>query len=596
MLCRKRHTILCTLSAQACQKLVLVAVCCLINFFTRAQVAQVFFDARDTHVQENAAFTAALDSLTLSADSLDIFSYASPDGSQLRNQRFAVARAEAVRNYVESRYPAFSGKVNIRMSGENWAGLRAAITSDLKISASLRQEILDVIDAPLSSDSRKARLRALPEYGRLYARHFAALRYAEVRAAGSAAGIVMEPKTLPTPATDLPEGTSATVYYRLSNTSIEQDYMDNAATLAGIDHLLQGVQADDILSVRIVGASSPEGPVAGNDALARKRTTALVDYLTSHYPVLVGKMESAPLGENWDGLRQAVSSSEAFDSQALLAIIDSDATLQTKESRLRARDDYRTLARTVFPMLRLAHVEFVFRQPEKEEEVPVIEHIADTIVVPVFDTVTVAPVTVDTIVVTEPTAPVSRKVSNTVIAAKTNLLFDAVTALNFELEVPIADRFSVVAEDVFPWWETGNKYCFQMWEMGLEGRYWFKPWNRIGTEKLRGWFAGVYGMSSKYDFQYDRSLNYQGEYWSAGLTGGYVMPIGRHKRVNLEFSLGLGYLQTQYRHYMPTVDYSKLIRDRYNDGRASYFGPTKAKISLIIPVNFKTRKEEVRYE
>ena len=102
-------------------------------------------------------------------------------------------------------------------------------------------------------------------------------------------------------------------------------------------------------------------------------------------------------------------------------------------------------------------------------------------------------------------------------------------------------------------------------------------------------------MSSKYDFQYDRSLNYQGEYWSAGLTAGYAMPIGRKKRVNLEFSLSLGYLQSDYRHYQPTGDYDKLIRDKYNIGKVSYFGPTKAKVSLVIPINIPGKKE-VRYE
>ena len=188
-----------------------------------------------------------------------------------------------------------------------------------------------------------------------------------------------------------------------------------------------------------------------------------------------------------------------------------------------------------------------------------------------------------------------------IAAVKTNLLYDAVTALNVEVEVPLGRHFSVMVEDVFPWWETGNKYCFQMWEMGLEGRYWFKGWDRISTQKLRGFFAGVYAMSSKYDFQWDRDVNLQGEYWSAGISGGYAMAIGRRKRVNLEFSLAVGPMHTVFRHYQPTQSYDKLIRDPYNAGidyktGQWYFGPTKAKVSLVVPICVRTGKKEVRHD
>ena len=188
-----------------------------------------------------------------------------------------------------------------------------------------------------------------------------------------------------------------------------------------------------------------------------------------------------------------------------------------------------------------------------------------------------------------------------IAAVKTNLLYDAVTALNVEVEVPIGRHFSVMVEDVFPWWETKNKYCFQMWEMGLEGRYWFKGWDPDGREKLRGLFAGVYAMSSKYDFQWDRDINLQGEYWSAGVSAGYAMPIGRRKRVNLEFSLAVGPMHTVFRHYQPTQSYDKLIRDPYNAGidyktGQWYFGPTKAKVSLVVPICVPTGKKEVRHD
>ena len=182
------------------------------------------------------------------------------------------------------------------------------------------------------------------------------------------------------------------------------------------------------------------------------------------------------------------------------------------------------------------------------------------------------------------------KTPNTYFAVKTNLLYDAVTALNAEIEVPIWNRFSVLIEDVFPWWESGNKYCFQLWEMGPEARFWFKKWDPVGTQKLRGWFVGVYGMSAKYDFQWDRKINYQGEFWSVGVSGGYVLSLGKKKRWLMEFSMAVGFLSTDYRHYLPTDQYDKLIRDPYQTGTVTYFGPTKVKVTLSLPFNIKRKK------
>ena len=102
-------------------------------------------------------------------------------------------------------------------------------------------------------------------------------------------------------------------------------------------------------------------------------------------------------------------------------------------------------------------------------------------------------------------------------------------------------------------------------------------------------------MSAKYDFQWKRDINYQGEYWSAGLTYGYAMPIS--KLFNLEFSASFGYLSTAYRHYQPSEGYGELIKDPYKQGRMGYIGPTKLKVSLVMPINLPLKKrEEVRYE
>lgn len=57
--------------------------------------------------------------------------------------------------------------------------------------------------------------------------------------------------------------------------------------------------------------------------------------------------------------------------------------------------------------------------------------------------------------------PVSVSVSEeydtrTILALKTNLLYDAVSWVNFAIEVPIKERFSVLYYHQFPWWTWGK--------------------------------------------------------------------------------------------------------------------------------------------
>lgn len=168
-------------------------------------------------------------------------------------------------------------------------------------------------------------------------------------------------------------------------------------------------------------------------------------------------------------------------------------------------------------------------------------------------------------------------------ALKTNLLYDAVTALNAEVEFPITKKFSILVEDVFPWWKWGTndkQYCFQLWTMGVEPRWWFRRTDK--KDWLSGHFAGVYAMAGKYDLQWKTKPCYQGEYWSAGLTYGYAMPIC--KWLNMEFSVSAGYISSDYRHYQPDDGYDHLYRDKFKVGRMSWFGPTKLKVSLVLPL------------
>lgn len=191
----------------------------------------------------------------------------------------------------------------------------------------------------------------------------------------------------------------------------------------------------------------------------------------------------------------------------------------------------------------------------------------------------------------------------TIVALKTNMLLDAVTAVNFAVEVPFeikGNKFSALYEHHTPWWLTkNNKYCLQFLTYGGEARWWFAPRTTSGSDSskqrdaLAGHFLGVYGWGGIADIQAGRNFGcYQFDFWSTGLTYGYSMPIASW--ANLELSISAGYANIPYQHYIPTDDWQILIKDKNKAGTLHYFGPTKAEVSLVIPIKATFRKGGVR--
>lgn len=344
------------------------------------------------------------------------------------------------------------------------------------------------------------------------------------------------------------------IYFPVDDSRFNPEYLENIRTLARIDSIVAVHGTELIDSVKVVAYSSPEGNQKHNLELAEARANSMRRYLESAYPDLLGRISTDFGVSPWP------------------------------EKRTRSE-----LVRLRFAAFRLSFPYAIhIPVPDLDFEIDESFYVLD---LPEEEPA----VSYDAVQAVNIPAYVYEREKVMIAAVKTNVLYDLVTAYNVEIEVPIADRFSVLVEDVFPWWETSFKYCLQMWEMGAEARYWFRSWDPKGTDKLLGFFAGIYGMSSKYDLQWISDVDYQGEYWSAGVTGGWTTALGREKWANLELSLGLGYLQTDYRSYLPTDAYDKLIRNPYITGRASYFGPTKLKVSIVVPIRVN-RKKEVRYE
>ena len=382
------------------------------------------------------------------------------------------------------------------------------------------------------------------------------------------------------------------LHYVCDSIDVDAAYMANEASLERIRYYLENSPRID--SIIIYSWASPEGRYAHNKYLSEKRGEAARRILLSNSPDSAkfnsGKIHLSPLAENWSGLVSLVEQKYFRpDRDVVLRILkDPRISDDVRKWRLRQLDNersWRYMVEQYMPELRAATwvctwAEVIDPLPEPEEPQDVL-------------------VSQGRIAQKELSASVDdlERTKRTILAMKTNMLYDAVTALNYSVEIPINESFSVLYEQHTPWWlSKDNRKCLEFLTFGGEFRWWFAPRTRQETSdrKLRdalvGHFVGINCWGGRADIQWDRKFGcYQFDLFSAGLTYGYSLPVSRF--LNIEFSISAGYARIPYWHYIPTDDWSLLIRDRNNAGTLHYIGPTKAEISLVVPIRATFNKK-----
>lgn len=383
-----------------------------------------------------------------------------------------------------------------------------------------------------------------------------------------------------------------TFYFQLNKSRVDTLYMGNKETFDSLRHSLSQIRFNRNDSVIIEAYSSPEGDVGYNYALSEKRTQSLYRFLQSN---LLDKLPSnvrLNAGNiNWQGLENAIDTSSFSGNKQLMDLFRSNLTdekLQYALKQINNGADYRYFLRKYFPRLRTGDIFLIIKSNlsdlpfltiplnQMAEELQTDPQVA----IPVN---TAGLIPVPDWYYTERIQPV---------AFKTNLLFDLATVLNVEIEVPLAKRWSIAAEWMFPWWlDEKNQNCLQVLSGTLEGKYWFSR-NRKEMQRndLTGWFAGLYAGGGLYDIEWHKK-GYQGEFYlAAGISAGFAHKIGRD--FSMEYGIGVGYLDTDYRKYRAQKDPDdKWVLVRQKRGSYSYFGPTKIKVSLVWRPSFYVKKK-----
>lgn len=383
------------------------------------------------------------------------------------------------------------------------------------------------------------------------------------------------------------------IYFPLNDHVLHALYYTNMQALQQLDSLLRAREytPDDV--IQIVGYSSPEGVERHNYRLAAHRAESVQRYVESSCPDFAGTLMIRSGGEAWVPFRKMVQQDAELSEdtrEKMLGIIDSDIDADSKEAKLKQFSAWSSYVRNQFRDFRMAQVSSLYpkNQSNRDQErlQPVLPAPVSGIVHPAEQLWRPLPVQEESYA------------WKTIFAVKTNLAYDALTMLNYAIEVPLGDRFSVVWEHYFPWWVMrNNRICVEYLTLGGEARWWFAPQPRPATarrverDRLVGHYLGAYGFWGKADLQWDRIGCYQCyPVWSAGLTYGFVFPVSKH--LNLELSASFGYARIPYQHYIPSDDWQILWRDHDDAGTTHYFGPTKLQVTLAWPIRVKYRVRE----
>ena len=371
------------------------------------------------------------------------------------------------------------------------------------------------------------------------------------------------------------------IHYRFDRIDVDSSYMDNAAAIDTIRFCL--THSVHIDSITVYAWASPEGGYPHNKWLSEKRAAAAKELLLAlaadTTKLNEGKIRISPLAENWPGLAELVEKNyHRQDRDRLLRILRTEGIgEETRKWRIKQLDNGYTweyLKRNYMKQLRSATWVCVWTSVGAIAPLP---ELRDSLRSPQSD-------------LGRTVEAVGGPVSEFSFAVKTNLLADLVTAVNLGVEVPLGENFSVNAHFTFPWWTAGpygNKYALQLLDAEGELRWWFAK----GEERFEGHYLALQGSGGKFDLQWGRDIGcYQCYNWGVGLSYGYAMKLSKH--LNMEFALTLGYLAIDYQHYVPSPDWSVLIRDNAKAGTLHYFGPTSLKVSLVYPIHIQYKRRK----
>ncbi len=414
--------------------------------------------------------------------------------------------------------------------------------------------------------------------------------------------VVLMPTTLLANAyaASIQDSLRTTIYFRPGYSLLELSYRDNAANMKALTQGIQTIKGNPCVQlqhIRILSAASPEGNSALNKRVAKHRGERLRDYLkeTLVLPDSIFTVSSA--GEDWQGLASLIAKEKTPWRNKALQIIRHTPEWVTRNGKVvdgRKRQlqnldggkawkymldnhfytlrtgavvvcEVKTLAAESTPSAAEASLEQASpgAHVEARSEQARLESASQSPSSPPFPAI-------PSQVHPESQAPPVASY----FALKSNLLYDALLVPNLSLEASIGSGWTLGAGGMLAWWSKDAKHRYwRIYGGGLEIRKYFGTLSK--SKPLQGHHLGIYGDFLTYDFEFGAKGYQSKATYAAGIKYGYSHPIG--KRLNLDFALGIGYLHSNYKTYVPR-DGCYVYQETK---KQKWLGPTQAEISLV---------------
>lgn len=400
--------------------------------------------------------------------------------------------------------------------------------------------------------------------------------------------VVLMPTTLLANAyaASIQDSLRTTIYFRPGYSLLELSYRDNAANMKALTQGIQTIKGNPCVQlqhIRILSAASPEGNSALNKRVAKRRGERLRDYLkeTLVLPDSIFTVSSA--GEDWQGLAALIAKEKTPWRNKALQIIRHTPEWVTRNGKVvdgRKRQlqnldggkAWKYMLDNHFYTLRTGAVVVCEVKTLAAESTPSAAEASQEQAHPgahaeaSSEQARLEPAS-------QQSAPQSPPVAS-YFALKSNLLYDALLVPNLSLEASIGSGWTLGAGGMFAWWSKDAKHRYwRIYGGDLEIRKYFGTLSK--SKPLQGHHLGIYGDFLTYDFEFGAKGYQSKATYAAGIKYGYSHPIA--KRLNLDFALGIGYLHSNYKTYVPR-DGCYVYQETK---KQKWLGPTQAEISLV---------------
>lgn len=383
---------------------------------------------------------------------------------------------------------------------------------------------------------------------------------------------------------------SYNIFFDISHSDIDTAFKTNARTLQQLKADVELTALHKVLpdTIYIHATASPDGAQLYNKWLAHQRAVSTKKLLTGIAPEFAQKTFIVSHSvEDWDGLLQVLLADENFPQrdQMLQILKDAKPNDDIHKALRGCTEGWDHFANNHIHALRNSSIGIKVLSASPRDEfyregnyrrIYALENISSPMLKADVAPLVYAP---------EQGQGQWRKM---IFALSTNLLM---SGMSVGIEFPIKDNWSIGLDYFYPWiLPKSNQWCLETLGGFVEAKYWFPgkkyQWDR--THRLQGHAVGVYGGLGYYDFQKNAD-GLQGEFVDMGVDYTFALPVAKGK-LRMEFNIGVGLVRTWYRPYYMSSDYEDLIKEPgilYNT--TNFFGPTKAGISLVVPIVVKTK-------